>query len=100
MKQIALSLVVLLAAAAGLTAAPRRVALIIQDHSTGKAKPPMTALADTLGACLTGQDLHVLLPDNSLGVKQNESIYVFANGKDENEAVEALAELAEKTFGE
>ena len=36
----------------------------------------------------------------SLGVKQNESIYVFANGNDETEAVEALAELAEKNFGE
>ena len=36
----------------------------------------------------------------SLGVKQNESIYVFANGNDEKEAVEALAELAEKNFGE
>ena len=36
----------------------------------------------------------------SLGVKQNESIYVFANGNDESEAVEALAELAEKNFGE
>lgn len=36
----------------------------------------------------------------SLGVKQNESIYVFANGNDEIEAVEALAELAEKNFGE
>ena len=36
----------------------------------------------------------------SLGVKQNESIYVFANGNDETDAVEALAELAEKNFGE
>ena len=36
----------------------------------------------------------------SLGVQKDESIYVFANGKDENEAVEALAELAEKNFGE
>ena len=36
----------------------------------------------------------------SLGVKQNESIYVFANGNDEPESVEALAELAEKNFGE
>lgn len=73
MKQIALSLVVLFVAATWLHASPRRVALIIQDHSTGKTKPPMAALADTLGACLTGQDLHVLLPDNSIGEKQNRT---------------------------
>ena len=36
----------------------------------------------------------------SLGVKKGEAIYVFANGKDEKAAVEALAALAEKNFGE
>lgn len=36
----------------------------------------------------------------SLGVKYGESIYVFANGKDEKEAVAALAELVESNFGE
>ena len=36
----------------------------------------------------------------SLAVKKGESIYVFANGPDENAAVNALAELAEKDFGE
>ncbi len=36
----------------------------------------------------------------SLGVKPGESIYVFANGKDEKEAVAALAELVENNFGE
>ncbi len=36
----------------------------------------------------------------SLGVKYGESIYVFANGKDEKEAVAALAELVENNFGE
>ncbi len=36
----------------------------------------------------------------SLGVKHGESIYVFANGKDEKEAVEALLELADNNFGE
>jgi phosphocarrier protein HPr len=36
----------------------------------------------------------------SLGVKYGESIYVFANGKDEKEAVAALATLVENNFGE
>lgn len=36
----------------------------------------------------------------SLAVKKGESIYVFANGTDEKAAVNALAELAEKDFGE
>ena len=35
----------------------------------------------------------------SLGVKQGEAIYVFANGKDEKDAADALAALAEKNFG-
>ncbi len=36
----------------------------------------------------------------SLGVKYGESIYVFANGKDEKEAVAALTELVDNNFGE
>lgn len=36
----------------------------------------------------------------SLGVKHGESIYVFANGKDEKESVAALAELVENNFGD
>ena len=36
----------------------------------------------------------------SLGVKKDESIYVFANGSDEKEAVDALVELVENNFGE
>ncbi|MDL2237450.1 HPr family phosphocarrier protein [Christensenellaceae bacterium OttesenSCG-928-K19] len=36
----------------------------------------------------------------SLGVKYGESIYVFANGKDEKEAVAALVELVDNNFGE
>ncbi|MEA4853787.1 MAG: HPr family phosphocarrier protein [Christensenella sp.] len=36
----------------------------------------------------------------SLGVKQGESIYVFANGSDEKEAVAALIELVDHNFGE
>ena len=38
---------------------------------------------------------------NNLGkFKKDESIYVFANGKDEKSAVDALDELAKKEFGE
>ncbi|BDF59406.1 PTS sugar transporter subunit IIA [Christensenellaceae bacterium] len=36
----------------------------------------------------------------SLGVKSGESIYVFANGVDEKEAIDALNELVESNFGE
>lgn len=36
----------------------------------------------------------------SLGVKSGESIYVFANGADEKEAIDALNELVENNFGE
>ena len=36
----------------------------------------------------------------SLQVKKDESIYVFANGKDEKTAIEALSELAQKDFFE
>ena len=36
----------------------------------------------------------------SLGVKSGESIYVFANGVDEQEAIDALNELVESNFGE
>lgn len=36
----------------------------------------------------------------SLGVKKDEAIYVFANGSDEKDAVEALAELVDNNFGE
>ena len=36
----------------------------------------------------------------SLGVKYGESVYVFANGKDEKDAVAALVDLVEKNFGE
>jgi len=35
----------------------------------------------------------------SLGVKYGDSIYVFANGKDEKEAIASLAKLAENNFG-
>ena len=34
----------------------------------------------------------------SLGVKQGEKIYVFANGKDEKEAIEAMERLVTTAF--
>ena len=34
----------------------------------------------------------------SLGVKPGESIFVIANGKDEEEAIEGIAELVENEF--
>jgi phosphotransferase system HPr (HPr) family protein len=34
----------------------------------------------------------------SLGVKQGEKIYVFANGKDENDAIAAIEKLVTTAF--
>lgn len=34
----------------------------------------------------------------SLGVKQGEKIFIFANGKDEDKAIEAMEELITKSF--
>lgn len=74
MKRCALFLAALFASAAIASAAqPRRVALVVQDHTSGKAKPPVTALADTLTARLTGEALRLVVPANSLGTKQNRT---------------------------
>ena len=54
-------------------AAPRRVALIVQNHCSGNIQPPMSALADTLAASLTAEGLSVVVPANSIGMMQNIS---------------------------
>ena len=54
-------------------AAPRRVALIVQNHCSGNVQPPMSALADTLAASLTADGLSVVIPANSIGTMQNTS---------------------------
>lgn len=53
------------------TAAPRKVALVVQNHCSGNIQPPMTALADTLTANLTESGLSVVNPANQIGTTQN-----------------------------
>ena len=55
------------------SAAPRRVALVVQDHTSGKYPVPLEALADTLTARLTGAGLTVVNPANNIGVEQNRT---------------------------
>lgn len=57
--------------AAVATAAPRKVALVVQNHCSGDIRPPMSALADTLTASLTGSGLSVVNPANQIGTTQN-----------------------------
>ena len=54
-------------------AAPRRVALVVQNHCSGKTCPPMAAFADTLVAELSGKTFRVVNPDNVIGVNQNRN---------------------------
>ena len=46
-------------AVAAASAAPRRVALVVQDHTAGKLPVPVEALADTFAARLSGAGLAV-----------------------------------------
>lgn len=55
------------------SAAPRRVALVVQDHTAGKFPVPVEALADTFAARLSGAGLSVVNPANNVGVAQNRT---------------------------
>jgi hypothetical protein len=55
-----------------LAAAPRRAALIVQNH-TSEANLPMAALADTLVASLSGPTLRVVNPASMIGRQQNRT---------------------------
>ena len=68
MKRIILSLFVFAAAA---FAAPRRVALVVQNHTSDASNLPMAAFADTLTARLSGDTLRVVNPHNVIGATQN-----------------------------
>ena len=72
MRKVSLSFVSVLFVLAAM-AAPRRVALIVQNHCSGNVQPPMSALADTLAANLTAEGLSVVVPANSIGTMQNAS---------------------------
>ena len=60
MRNVALCFAVALAASAAL-AAPRRVALVVQNHTSDAPTLPMAAFADTLTARLSGPTLRVVI---------------------------------------
>ena len=65
---VALSFVSLFA-----TAEPRRVALVVQNHTSDAPTLPMAAFADTLTSRLSGKTLRVINPHNVIGVDQNRT---------------------------
>ena len=52
-------------------AEPRRVALVVQNHTSDALTLPMAAFADTLTSRLSGKTLRVVNPHNVIGVDQN-----------------------------
>ena len=72
MKRTVFSLVVLLTALAA-SATPRRVALVVQNHTSNASPLPMAAFADTLTARLSGDTLRVVNPHNVIGATQNRN---------------------------
>ena len=75
-------------AAAAADAAPRRIAVVVQDHTSGALPVPAEALADTFAANLSGTEFAVVNPANRVGVAQNRT----ADGEPMPEA--AAVELA------
>ena len=55
------------------SAEPRRVALVVQNHTANVSQLPMSALADTLAARLSGERFRVINPNNVIGVDQNRT---------------------------
>ena len=53
--------------------APRRVALVVQNHAAPGANIPMMALTDALTAKLSGRGFQVINPYNSIGINQNRN---------------------------
>lgn len=53
--------------------APRRVVLVVQNHTSDVATLPMSAFADTLTSRLSGEMFRVINPDNVIGVSQNRT---------------------------
>ncbi|MBQ7177454.1 MAG: hypothetical protein IJS08_08575 [Victivallales bacterium] len=72
MKRTLITLIVFLAVLAA-TAAPRRVALVVQNHTSDAPNLPMAAFADTLTSRLAGGTLRVVNPHNVIGVNQNRN---------------------------
>ena len=72
MKKSVTCLAIVLAASVAL-AAPRRVALVVQNHTSDAPTLPMAAFADTLTARLSGRTLRIVNPHNVIGVNQNRT---------------------------
>ena len=68
-----LSLVVLSIVSLFAMAEPRRVALVVQNHTSDAPTLPMAAFADTLTSRLSGKTLRVINPHNVIGVDQNRT---------------------------
>ncbi len=51
----------------------RRVALVVQNHCSGNVQLPLSVLADTMTARLSGHGFAVVNPANAIGVCQNRS---------------------------
>ena len=71
MKKILMLGVMAVAVAA--FAAPRKVALVVQNHTSDAPTLPMAAFADTLTARLSGNAFRVVNPHNVIGVNQNRT---------------------------
>ena len=54
-------------------AAPRRVALVVQNHTSDVPTLPMAAFADTLTARLSGNVFRIVNPHNVIGINQNRT---------------------------
>lgn len=54
-------------------AAPRRVAIVVQNHTSDAPTLPMAAFADTLASRLSGSTIRIVNPHNVIGVNQNRS---------------------------
>lgn len=55
------------------SAAPRKVALVVQNHTSDAPSLPMAAFADTLASRLSGDTFQIVNPHNAIGVNQNRS---------------------------
>ena len=72
MKKVIIAIAIVFASFA-VSAAPRRVALVVQNHTSNAVSLPMQAFADTLTANLSGSVLRVINAQNAIGVSQNST---------------------------
>lgn len=72
MKKV-LFAIILVASFLAASAAPRRVVLVVQNHTSDMEALPMAAFADTLAAKLSGDAILIVNPANAIGVNQNRT---------------------------